>query len=264
MESGGKNHIFASPPLDETANKLVEENPRFPIAVKAASIINYAGGFGGALACLLLIFRLARETGTALDKPVIFFLIGLMPVILLLVLAFRGLIWYNIRTTVPNPSVSPALLSISIGLLMHGVWPSFQAYLPMLKMSGIIAVILWIVMLFTTSEFKLTRLDIGNMIALLFIVFIYSYGAFTTSNVALDNKEPQSIPVAVTNKEYDTKGDNDYHEIAFTPVPGIDKTEMEVTESFFKSVEIKDTIYLNIHPGRWGSAYFSITKQPLR
>ena len=119
--------------------------------------------------------------------------------------------------------------------------------------------IFWLIMMATTSEFKArTKLDIANMIAFLFIFFVYSYGSLAASNCLFDKKDPASFAVTVTGKN--TDNDGDYFEVLFAPAPGIDKDEMEVTKAFFNAVEPGTVIQLNVKPGLWGCEWLYLSR----
>jgi hypothetical protein len=224
MESGGKRHFFAPPPIDPEANRLVEENPRFPKAQKVSKVINVIGlGAAGLTVAAYIATGFTGWHSWVLDI-IPLFTIALMPLLILAVALFRGLIWNNFRMSVPNPSVFPALLSISVALMLYGSLPNFIEYLPMWKMASVIGLFLLVAVFLSTPEFKrLTRLDVGNIVAIYLILLAYSYGAFTTSNCGLDQQPPKTVSTVIT-KKYSTKrsGDVQYH-LTFAPVQGVDQ-----------------------------------------
>lgn len=250
---------FESPPADPVANRLVEENPRFLAAVVATKIVNYASIAAAGLAFLIVMMKIRNNEILPIELPLVMLLIGLMMAVPIVVLWFRGLIWYNFRTTVPNPSIIMAMFAISVALVMLSMMVSFAAYLPMVKTSAMISVVLWVLFLLTTSEFKaFTGLDIGNMFAVLILIFVFSYGAYATTNFVLDSEDPQTHAISITGKRYSESRDSDYYEVSFTPVPGIDDDDTEVTEYFYNKVEVNDTIYMKVHPGRWGNVWYEL------
>jgi hypothetical protein len=250
---------FESPPADAVANQMVLDNPRFSLAVRVVRILNYSAVTGAVVAFLIAMMKTWSNDRLVIEIPVVLFLILLMVTIPIVVWNFRGLVWYNFRLTVPNPSVLVAMFATAAGLMILSMMMSFSSYLPMFKIAAIISVMLWIVMLLTTSEFKaFNKLDIGNMIAILILLLPFSYGAYTTSNVVLDGQEAQVHPVTVTDKRYDESRDTDYYEVSFTPAPGIDRDHAEITAYFYRNIEINDTIYVKAYPGRWGSEWYEL------
>lgn len=249
-----------SPPPDETANRAVEQHPKFPLAVKVTKVIN-VGGLG-ASALTVVAYSIKGMVGWS--SPVLdiapLFLIVLMPLLILIVAAFRGLIWYNMRMSVPNPSIIPAMFSCSVALLLYGSFPAHVAYLPMLSTAGVISLILLVIVFLSTPEFKqLTKLDIGNLLAVFFLLFSYAYGAYTTSNCALDTAPPEKLATTVSKKYINKSGDTDSYYLYFVPVPGIDVDKMEVADVLFNSVAVGDSLYVNVKPGRWQSRWYYLS-----
>lgn len=258
-----KKLAIQSPSPDEVANRAVEQHPRFPHAVKAAKVINTIGLGGAGLTVVVYVIKAIVGWYSPLLDIAPLILIILMPLLILIVAAFHGLIGYNIRISIPNPSVFPAMFSISVALLLYGSLPTHVEYLPMLKAAGILALFLVLLVFLSTPEFKkLTKLDIGNLLGIFSLLFSYSYGAYTTSNCALDNQPPKILSTIITEKYISRAGDANSYYLYFVPVKEIDVNRMEASDVLYWSVEKGDSLYIKIKPGRWHSPWYYMSAEP--
>jgi hypothetical protein len=250
------------PEPDHEYNKRTENHPNYKLACTTANTITAIGGGAILLPVLMVLVPGVKSWMPWLFPAMAAIMIGLMPITIFMVIFFRGLMWYNFRSTVSHPSPILGLFFAGIGLLVAGLMESFMEYSRIFMIAGIVAFVFWIAMLLTTSEFKAyTKLDFGNMGALFFICFVFSFGAYTTSNCRFDKSEPQSFPTTITNKKITE--DNDHEEsfyVYYKPVAGIDNDRMEVDEFFYKSVSVNDTLQLKLKAGLWGSKWYYLDK----
>ena len=257
------SHMFAAPPPDIEYNQHVENDPEFPRACKFTQLVS---GLGGASLFLpILKYFLDNTSPTALLFHVLVALaIAVVPASILLVYFFRGLVWYNIRTTVPNPSPFFGVFIAGISLTVAGSMNRFVAYGPLFFWALPPAVVIWLAMIFTTDEFKsYTRLDIGNMGAILFTCYVFSFGALISSNCVFDTNAPRVFPTTITEKKITENKDYEKtYRLYFTPVPGLEDNEKEVHASFYRAVEINDTIRFNLKEGIWGHPWYYL--EPLK
>lgn len=251
------SHMFAPPPPDVEYNQRIESDPEFPRACTYTRIVNGVGVGSILLPACKFIFGFLGATSFVFQLLVAVS-IAVVPASILLVLYFRGLVWYNIRTTVPNPSPCFGMFVTSLSLTVAGTMNSFMAYSPLFVWSLPIALVIWLAIIFTTSEFKAyTRLDIGNMGAILFICYVFSFGALMNSNCVYDVKGSKIFPVAITEKKiHENKDHEKSYFLLFTPVAGLDDTQTEVHASFYHSLEVGDTIRFNLKEGVWGVPWY--------
>lgn len=248
--------MITVPPPDPAYNEKIENDPRYPLACKWVYVIN---GVGVGLCVITVLMRYLFPLKTfGLVSVLVFVLMALMPVSILVVYFFRGLVWYNIRTTVSNPSSILGIFTGGMGLTVGAVMNSFVAYGPLFITAGWLALICWIAMLLTTSEFKaLTKLDMGNIGALLFVCYVFCFGAYASSNVLFDSSEPKSYPTIITDKKMTKNRDHEKSfYLYFTPVAQIDDDDIEVHEDFYDSVDVNDSVQFKLRAGRWGNQWY--------
>jgi len=253
------SHMFEAPPADTEYNQRIESDPEFPKARVRTKVVNAVGI--GTLLLPLCKFVLGGLSPTGLFLQVLVVVsIAVVPASILLVATSRGLVWYNVRTTVPNPSPFFGIFIAGLSLAVAGVTNSFVSYGQLFLWPLPVAVVIWLAMIFTTGEFKsYTRLDIGNMGAILFICYVFSFGAFTNSNCVFDTKKPTVFPTAITEKETIKNKDHEKsYFVIFTPVAGLEDTKTEVHASFYDAVEVGDTIRFNLKAGVWGMPWYHL------
>lgn len=242
--------MFAAPPPDTEYNQRVENHPEYPRARKLTHIV--AGVGVGSLLLPFLKYVLDGASPTALLFQVLVTLaIAVVPASILLVYFFRGLVWYNLRTTVPNPSPFFGIFVAGISLVVAGSMNSFVAYGPIFLWALPPAVVIWLAMIFTTDEFKsYTRLDIGNMGAILFTCYLFSFGALMNSNCVFDTGKPRVFPTSITEKKITENKDHiKSYRLYFTPVAGLEDNQTEVHAGLYDAVEVNDTIRFNLKEG---------------
>lgn len=253
---------FASPPPDEEYNKRVESHPDFERASQLAIWINCAGP------CVIALPVLYYIVGPSIERVAPWFFplfiaisIAILPASILLVVWFKGLVWYNYRMTVPHPSPLIGVFIGGIALTAMGMMKSFVAYGPLFLTALYPALVFWVAMLLTTKEFnKLTSLDIGNMGAMLFICYVFCLGAYTTSNTAFDRSAPHVYTSVIIEKRVvESKDNEDSFKLRLEPVPDIGDVETEVHEELFNSVEVNDAVRVNLKAGLWGARWYYIS-----
>jgi hypothetical protein len=251
------SHMFAAPPPDTENNQRIESDPGFPRARARSRLVNAVGIGTIILPFLKFVLGDASPTG-ALFQALVVLGISVVPASIILVAFSRGLVWYNIRTTVPNPSPFFGIFAASVSLIVAGVTNSFVSYGQLFLWPIPVALVIWLAMIFTTNEFKsYTRLDIGNMGAILFICYLFSFGAFTNSNCVFDTKKPTVFPTTITEKKItENKQHDESYWVIFTPVAGLDDTKTQVHESFYNATEVNDTIRFNLKAGVWGMPWY--------
>lgn len=254
--------MITVPPANEEYNLGIINHPDYEKVSRQVKVVNIIGG------CSLILPFLKLFLPEIESIPGVFpFLVAcavfVMPASIFVVGLSGGLAWYNIRTTVPNPSPIIGQFVSAIALVVTGVMYSFVAYSRILAIAGVIALVVWVSMLMTTKEFKAyTKLDIGNMFALLIVSFTFSFGAVTTTNCNFDGDDGQLFPTLVTEKEIDEDSDHDKsYFLHYQPVGSIDDDEIEVQSRFFDSVEVGDEINLRVRSGRWGIGWYYLEKR---
>jgi len=253
---------FASPPPDEEYNKRIESHPDFGRATKLAVWINCAGPCVIALPVLYYLVGPSIERFAPWFFPLLIAIsIAILPASILLVVWFKGLVWYNYRMTVPHPSPMIGAFVGGIALTAMGMMKSFVAYGPLFLTALYPALVLWLAMLLTTKEFsKMTGLDIGNMCALLFICYLFCFGAYATSNCAFDQSAPHVYGSVIIDKRVVESSDNeDSFRLRMKPVAGIDDVETEVHEELFNAVEVNDSIWVNLKDGFWQAKWYYLS-----
>jgi hypothetical protein len=191
-------------------------------------------------------------------------LLYLAPLVaLFLIWQAKGLIRFYSRKNSPYPSigllaafpVGAGALRALLGYHLYG----FQQHAWLLLIP---AAILLLLVSLAAARALLTgdQKRSGTITAILVFALLYSYGALIHTNCYFDGSPAQVWPVKVTHKRISHGKSTSYY-VEVTPWGKYtDAKEVDVSESFYYTVENGDSIQAVLQPGKWGIPWYYLTR----
>ena len=173
----------------------------------------------------------------------------------------KGIIYVNYKNNSPHPFITVGIAAASVSLLVGAIkGPSLLEFNPIWIPAGILAFVVWCLLLVATPEFaKRTAMDITNAIAFLIILCVYAVGTYVTTNCALDNGPTHTFVATVIDKKISVGKDVTNYYIFIKSGGPLEDRKISVEKDFYDATQVNDPMYVRVKEGRWGCSWYYLT-----
>ncbi|OON68106.1 hypothetical protein [Hymenobacter sp. CRA2] len=236
---------------DDTLGSTTDERAaKLAAARKTATIVNVAGGVAGAWLFLQPEpYRWATAAG------------------LLVPLAAAGTLWLHPgvlrlgdRKSSAYPSISPALIFPSLGLILRSLFDQELVRMaPLWPLVGVVAALLAVALLLGNRQTLRQRgTALMTISTAVFCAALYGYGATTMYNAAFDEAEP-AVHLAKVLKKHKSSGRTTTYNLTVTPWGPIKKVEdVQVSRAYYEQTQPGDSVSILLMSGRLDLPWYTV------